>query len=99
MPYLTNKEARREFLKGYRNWTLVQSIPTLELKIYEFKFANGSKIIATEYKSKYTENSLVNYCLLLPDSDTFDDWHRAYNPNGDSVRTLHDYMLRNRDGI
>ena len=105
---LKNTREREMFIDNYENWGIWKSVPEIGLTFYRYDFANGAKLIVTEYQeyravydnSYYisSEKEFVTrhkYCLILPEGDS-PNHCRTYTLAGTGRIAVVDYMTKYR---
>lgn len=107
---LKNKAEREEFIKNYQEWELLYNLEEIKVKIYKKQLNTGAVIYATEYEGyngyKKEFYKSVKYHLVLPSKDEYRknsccgyEFCVTYDPSGDSLSTLVDYLTKNREEI
>ena len=107
---LKNKAERESYLKNYKSWDVLTGIPQIKVVIYVKRLNTGAIIYATEYSNyngyKKEFSRAVKYHLVLPMADKYTknsccgfEYCVTYDPCGDSISTIVDYLTKNRDMV
>ena len=91
---LKNTEERRAFVEDFKKWGIWFTVSELKLTYYRYSFLNGDFFVVSEFQvapdsycSKY--RTLTKYHLV--------DSEHSFDPGGNGVTLLVDYLTKNRN--